>query len=80
MTGHKQPSQGPSSFAELYPNIASWVRDGWVEIGRDDYSHSFVRALDVGGMVWEGAKEYDSLEGAFEDLDAGIAAWIEDVD
>lgn len=79
MTGHKQHNPTPGSFAALYPNIALWVKDGWVETGRDDYSRSFLRALDVGGLVWEGAEEYDSLEETFEDLDAGIAAWLEDM-
>ena len=78
MTAHKRLNPEPGSFAALYPNIASWVGDGWVEIGHDEYSYSSVRALDVGGMVWEGAEAYDSLEEAFEDLDAGIAAWLED--
>lgn len=65
----------PSFFEARYPNIAAWVQDGWVEIGRDDYSRSFVRALDIGGMVWEGAEAYASLEAALQDLDDGIAAW-----
>jgi hypothetical protein len=62
-------------FAVLYPNIAGWVQDGWVEIGRDDYSRSFVRALDIGGMVWEGDSSYPSLHEALRAMDAGIAAW-----
>jgi hypothetical protein len=31
--------------------MAAWVQDGWIEIGRDDFSHSFVRALDAAGMI-----------------------------
>lgn len=76
MSEHKPE---PGSFSESYPNIATWVRDGWVEIGRDDYSRSFVRALDIGGMVWEGAESYGSLEEALQDLDRGIAAWLEEM-
>ncbi len=79
MPERKRPVPETGSFAASYPNIAAWVRDGWVEIGRDDYSRSFVRALDVGGMVWEGAEEYASLEEALQDLDAGIAAWLEEM-
>ena len=75
----KQPVPEPGSFTVHYPNIAEWVQDGWIEIGRDDYSRSFVRALDIGGMVWEGAEEYASLEEALKDLDAGIAAWLEEM-
>jgi hypothetical protein len=75
----QQPVPEPGSFTECYPNIAAWVQDGWIEIGRDDYSRSFVRALDIGGMVWEGADEYASLEEALRALDAGIAAWLEEM-
>src|SRR4051812_37993599 len=38
-------------FAETYPNIARWVKDGWIEIGRNDYSTSMIRVLDEGGMI-----------------------------
>lgn len=75
----QQPFSQPGSFAALYPNIAARVQDGWVEIGRDEYSRSFVRALDIGGMVWEGAEEYASLEEALQALDAGIAARLEEI-
>jgi hypothetical protein len=79
MSKRKQPAPAPDSFEAHYPNIASWVQDGWIEIGRDDYSRSFVRALDIGGMVWEGATEYNSLDDALQALDAGIAAWLEEM-
>lgn len=65
------------SSTERYPNLASWVQDrGFVEIGRDDFSHSFVRALDPGGMIWEGEAEYRSLDEALQALDEGIGAWL----
>jgi len=39
------------SFDEKYPNITRWVKEqGWIEIGQDDYSSSFLRALSPGGM------------------------------
>jgi hypothetical protein len=66
------------SFAARYPNIASWVQDGWIEVGRDDCGRSFVRALDIGGLVWEGDGPYASLDEALRALDAGIAAWLEE--
>lgn len=51
-----------ASFDQRYPHIAAWVLgDGWIEIGRDDYSRSLVRALDAGGMVWEGKNAYVSV-------------------
>jgi hypothetical protein len=64
-------------FAALYPNIALWVEGGWIEIGQNDHSQSFVRALDEGGLVWEGEAEYSCFHEALQSLDAGIAAWRE---
>ena len=47
-----------------YPTIARWVQEyGWMEIGQDDMSRSFIRALDDGGMVWEGRRSYPTLDG-----------------
>jgi len=61
-------------FEEAYPNIARWVTTyGWIEIGQDDYSRSFVRALDEGGMVWEGSDDYETLDEAMQALEAGLA-------
>ena len=68
-----RPTNDP--FAALYPNIAFWVKGGWIEIGQNDYNQSFVRALDDGGLVWEGETEYSSFHEALQALDAGIAAW-----
>jgi hypothetical protein len=62
-------------FAALYPNIAFWVKGGWIEIGQSDHSQSFVRALDEGGFMWEGETEYSSFHEALQAQDAGIAAW-----
>ena len=46
-----------------YPHVARWVRDfGWIEIGHDDFSRSMVRALDIGGMIWEGKPRYPTLD------------------
>jgi hypothetical protein len=74
----KPSTPSPDSFEACYPNITAWVQDGWIEIGRDDYSRSFVRALDIGGMVWEGESEYPTLDAALCALGAGIAAWLEE--
>jgi hypothetical protein len=66
------------AFAGSYPHIAAWVgaEEGWIEVGTDDYSRSFVRALYGGGMAWEGKPSYPSMDEAFRALDAGIAAWL----
>lgn len=66
-----------NSLGEAYPNIARWIEAyGWVEIGRDEYSISFVRALDEGGMVWEGSDDYETLDAAMQALETGLAEWI----
>ena len=48
------------------------MQDGWVEIGRDDYSRSFVRAFDIGGIVWEGEEEYPCVHEALQDKENGL--------
>jgi hypothetical protein len=67
------------SLDATYPTIARWVQEyGWIEIGQDDMSQSFVRALDEGGMVWEGQAHYSTLDAALQDLEAGLAAWMQE--
>jgi hypothetical protein len=56
-----------------YPTIARWVMEyGWIEIGYDDMSRSFVKALDEGGLVWEGQEAYATLDDALRDLEVGL--------
>jgi hypothetical protein len=65
------------SLEEAYPNITRWVEAyGWIEIGQDEYSTSLVRALDEGGMVWEGGGDYETLDAAMQALEAGLAEWM----
>jgi hypothetical protein len=68
------------TFAAAYPNVVRWVGDegGWIELGPDEFSNSFIRALNGGGMVWEGEDEYPTVDAAFADADAGIAEWLEE--
>jgi hypothetical protein len=68
-------SQPPDPFAALYPNLALWVRDGWIEVGRDDMRRSFIRVLDVGGMVWEG-DDFLTIHAALQAADGAAAAWL----
>jgi len=37
---------------------------------------SFIRALDSGGMVWEGSMVYATLESALQALDDALATWM----
>ena len=57
------------SFEEMYPNVAAWTLDGWIELGRDEYSQSFIRVLDIGGMVWEGEERYETIHDALSEAE-----------
>jgi hypothetical protein len=62
-----------------YPTIARWVQKyGRIEIGQDEFSRSFIRAIDPGGMAWEGRKCYPTLDAALQDLETGLAAWMQE--
>src|SRR5215469_11751731 len=66
------------SVEQTYPQIAHWVTtQGWIEIGETEASHSFVRALDIGGIVWEGAASYPSLDEALRALDTALGEWMQ---
>jgi len=65
------------AFATAYPAITRWVSDcGWIEIGYREGSSSFVRALDMGGTVWEGKDTYPTLDAALAALEKRLAKWI----
>ena len=63
-------------FGIAYPHIDRWVSDRgcWIELGADEYSSSFIRVLDPGGVVWEGKDDYPSVDAAFKAADDAIAA------
>jgi len=39
----------------------------------------FFRALDIGGMVWEGKSKYKSVDAALDDLEAALKKIIEEI-
>lgn len=60
-----------------YPTVARWVMEyGWIEIGEGDMSRSFIRALDEGGLVWEGDASYPTLDAALRALDTALHDWL----
>ena len=68
-----------SPVEQAYPSVARWVMDhGWIEIGQDQASRSFVRALDEGGQVWEGDATYPTIDDALRALEAALAQWIQE--
>lgn len=76
---NRKSESGSYSFEDSYPSIAAWVSNGgWVEIGYVEYTKSFARALDEGGVVWESANKYGSIDQALGALDKGIAEWVEE--
>jgi SWIM zinc finger len=67
----------PDSFTEKYPNIAGWIKSGWIEIGRDGHSTSLIRVLDEGGLVWEGGTRHKSMDKILQEAEDAIADWTE---
>lgn len=65
-------------FGKRYPNIAGWVEDGTIEIGRMDWGESFIRVHDEGGTVWEGKYKYASLDEALQDAEQAIDKWLKE--
>jgi len=78
MAKRKSDPKPADPFAALYPNIAVWVQRGYIEMGCDDVNPTFLRALDIGGVIWDGATDYSSIHEALLAMDAGIAAWSEE--
>jgi hypothetical protein len=65
-------------FEHLYPHITRWVQaHGWIELGYDGYSRSFVRALEIGRMIWEGLEHYPTLDEALQALECALAEWMQ---
>jgi len=76
----KRKTQGlPAAdpFATAYPNVARWLEDNWIELGRDERNMSFIRVLDCGGMPWEGEHTYSTTHEALLAANAFLAEWFE---
>ncbi len=62
------------TFSKTYPHLIWWVENqGWIEIGSDDYSDSWVRLMDEGGTRWED-EDSETLDEALSKAEAFIAA------
>ena len=69
------PSISPDALLlkQAYPHIAAWVDGGgWIELGQNEYSRSFIRILDIGGMFWEGTTRYRSLDSLLYDAETAL--------
>ena len=69
------------SFEALYPNLTTFVQEdeGWIAIGRDEYSSSLIRVLNPGGMIWESKKRYKWLDDALAEADKAVADWLQSI-
>lgn len=66
------------ALEKQFPALTYWVkRHGWIEMGDDGRSSSFMRACDEGALVWESSKRYRSLDEAFMDLEKALKVYIE---
>ncbi len=64
------------AFAQTYPNLARWVTThGWIEVGDDGMRRSFVRVLDEGGLIWEGAAG-ETVDDVLRAADAAVGTWL----
>lgn len=70
-----------TSFEARYPTLTTFVQeeDGWIAIGRDEYSRSLIRVLNLGGMIWESKKRYTSLDDALAEADKAVADWLQSI-
>ncbi len=72
-----------NSFEKKYKNITRWVdeHEGYLQIGYDIDSplDSFIRALDCGGMPWEGKDSYSSIDEALQDADDALSEILKDI-
>jgi hypothetical protein len=67
-------------FTKRYPSISRWIKDGLIEIGRDGYSSSMIRACDEGGTVWEGGARHKSMDKILQEAEEAIAKWFKEND
>jgi hypothetical protein len=69
-----------TTFSQTYPNIATWTElYGWIEIGDDGNSRSFIRVLDEGGTVWESTTQPTSFDEALQELEDALEEIIAEI-
>ena len=59
---------------QAFPRVSTWILgSGWIEFGPDSFSHSAIRIVDLGGMVWESIEEYGSLDEVLQAAEHALA-------
>jgi hypothetical protein len=62
-----------------YPNITDLVNaGGGLNIEYTGKMGVVAIAFDEGGTIWEGKKNYASIEALLDDAEQGIGQWIEE--
>ena len=75
--GSEKPrKQETDLFAKAYPNLANWIHDGTIEIGRDGCSTSMIRIIDEGGVVFEGGTRHKSIDKMLEEAEEAAKEWL----
>ena len=68
------PTNGIES---AFPNLAKWVRGGWIEVGDQDGRGFAARALDAGGLIYE-KEGCQTLAEAMDALETGLEKWFQE--
>ena len=64
-------------FSEKYPNLEYWIdAHGWIELGSDENSDSWIRIMNEGGLCYEDENS-KSLDEALEKAERWAAEEIE---
>jgi hypothetical protein len=66
------------SLEEKYPFIASWVRDGQIQIGQSEYYDPVATVIDPGSVVWETNEPCASLDELLTEMERGIGRWCKE--
>lgn len=62
---------------DIFPHLSRWVQQhGWMEIGYDEYSQSFFRVVDIGGLIWESKEHYPTVDAALHAAETELAVWM----
>lgn len=60
-------------LAQRYPMLAEWINDGgWLEIGYEHHTNSFIRIIGSEDLLWQGKQSYPSLDAALEDAERNL--------
>lgn len=70
-TGSAKPAD--SLLAQRYPILTEWLDSGgWLEIGYEYNTGSFIRIIGGENLLWQGEQAYTSLDDALEDAERNL--------